>query len=267
MSFRVQPELYVRMDAASEANGNSLMAEIKRRLEESFAIEDLYGGPRTAAVLRALADEARVFSGGDDAWPDDVKKCRRIVRAWTRLLTDLLPGLADVPAEITLRLPMTPEAARDAQELMDRYAPPSWWGEPKGFEATDAVAPKAPSPRAQAFTDKVLAEAPPRTTLDPEVTGLADLEVTIELGFGAQDDQPEVCIQVMQLRPRRSPAIVAVRPVPHRLGGGQLSRANWQAASQWIALNEQAIVDHWNGLTDGAELGRQLQRLPPKPEK
>jgi hypothetical protein len=27
-------------------------------------------------------------------------------------------------------------------------------------------------------------------------------------------------------------------------------------------LNQQAILDHWNGLTDGVQLGQQLRRLP-----
>jgi hypothetical protein len=36
-----------------------------------------------------------------------------------------------------------------------------------------------------------------------------------------------------------------------------------RAVSQWIALNEAAILDHWNGLTDGAMLVRQLRPLPP----
>jgi hypothetical protein len=38
-----------------------------------------------------------------------------------------------------------------------------------------------------------------------------------------------------------------------------------QAISQWSALNETAILDHSNGLTDGAELAQQLRRLPSGP--
>jgi hypothetical protein len=41
-----------------------------------------------------------------------------------------------------------------------------------------------------------------------------------------------------------------------------LSAADLRAIAQWAALNERAILDHWNGLTDGVQLGRQLQRLP-----
>jgi hypothetical protein len=41
-----------------------------------------------------------------------------------------------------------------------------------------------------------------------------------------------------------------------------LRAGDLQVVSQWIALNETAILDHWNGLTDGAELAQQLRRLP-----
>ena len=56
--------------------------------------------------------------------------------------------------------------------------------------------------------------------------------------------------------------MVALRPQPH-IVAGQLSAADLRAVAQWIALNEKAILDHWNGLTDGAQLGRQLQPLSP----
>jgi hypothetical protein len=43
---------------------------------------------------------------------------------------------------------------------------------------------------------------------------------------------------------------------------GHLSAADLRAIAQWVALNEQAILDHWNGLTDGVQLGQQLRRQP-----
>jgi hypothetical protein len=72
-------------------------------------------------------------------------------------------------------------------------------------------------------------------------------------------------IKVMQAHGTRMDpsnlAVVAVRPVP-RVVAGQLSSADFQAVVRWIALNEKAIIDHWNGLTDGVQLGQQLRRLP-----
>jgi hypothetical protein len=44
---------------------------------------------------------------------------------------------------------------------------------------------------------------------------------------------------------------------------GRLSAADLRAVTQWIALNERAILDHWNGLTDGAQLGQRLQPISP----
>jgi hypothetical protein len=56
-------------------------------------------------------------------------------------------------------------------------------------------------------------------------------------------------------------AVVAVRPTPHVVAG-QLSAADLRAVSQWIALNEAATLDHWNGLIDVAQLVQPLQPLP-----
>jgi hypothetical protein len=41
-----------------------------------------------------------------------------------------------------------------------------------------------------------------------------------------------------------------------RVVAGNLSAADLRAIEQWAALNEAAILDHWNGLTDGVQLGQ-----------
>jgi hypothetical protein len=56
-------------------------------------------------------------------------------------------------------------------------------------------------------------------------------------------------------------AVVAVRPAP-RLIAGRLSSADLQAVSDWLRLNEAALVAHWEGQISGVGLGRRLQRLP-----
>jgi hypothetical protein len=53
-------------------------------------------------------------------------------------------------------------------------------------------------------------------------------------------------------------ATVAVRPTP-RLIAGQLSAADVQAVSEWLRLNEAALVDYWDGRIYTDEL---IQRLP-----
>jgi hypothetical protein len=57
-------------------------------------------------------------------------------------------------------------------------------------------------------------------------------------------------------------AVVAVRPVPGLIAG-QLSATDMQAVGDWIALNKAAIVDHWDGQIDGAQLVQRLQPLSP----
>ncbi len=56
-------------------------------------------------------------------------------------------------------------------------------------------------------------------------------------------------------------AVVAVRPAPHVIVGW-MSSADLQAVSDWLRLNEAALVEHWDGQISGVELGRRLRRLP-----
>jgi len=57
-------------------------------------------------------------------------------------------------------------------------------------------------------------------------------------------------------------AVVRVRPVPMVISG-QLSASDRQAIFQWIAMNEAALLDHWNGEIDGGDLIERLRPLPP----
>jgi uncharacterized protein DUF4160 len=99
------------------------------------------------------------------------------------------------------------------------------------------------------------------TNLYPRTTGLP---MVIWLGprYGASQD---VRIKVSQTHGQRMDpgnlAVVALRPQPHVVAG-HLSPADLRAVSQWIALNEAAIMDHWNELIDGTELGQRPQPLP-----
>jgi hypothetical protein len=100
------------------------------------------------------------------------------------------------------------------------------------------------------------------TNLYPATTGLP-MVIWVGPRYGVPHD---VRIKVSQTHGQRMDpgnlAVVALRPQPHVVAG-HLSSADLQVVSQWIALNEAAIMDHWNGVTDGAQLGQQLQRLPP----
>jgi hypothetical protein len=57
-------------------------------------------------------------------------------------------------------------------------------------------------------------------------------------------------------------ATVGVRPAP-RLIAGQLSPADLQAVSDWIRLNEAALVSYWDFTIDTDEFLQRLQPLSP----
>jgi len=99
------------------------------------------------------------------------------------------------------------------------------------------------------------------TNLYPASTGLP-MVIWVGPSYGAQHD---VRIKAMMAHGTRMDphnlAVVALRPTV-RVVAGNLSSADLRAIAQWAALNEAAILDHWNGLTDGVQLGQQLLRLP-----
>jgi hypothetical protein len=55
-------------------------------------------------------------------------------------------------------------------------------------------------------------------------------------------------------------ASVAVRPVPH-VAEGELRPADQIAVFRWAALNQAALVDHWQGRISDTELLSRLQRI------
>jgi hypothetical protein len=54
---------------------------------------------------------------------------------------------------------------------------------------------------------------------------------------------------------------VALRPIRVIPAGGS-SAADLRAVSQWVRLNEAAIVAHWEGRISAIKFGRRLQKLP-----
>ena len=56
-------------------------------------------------------------------------------------------------------------------------------------------------------------------------------------------------------------AVVRLRPVPTVIAG-KLSASDRLLIFTWIAMNEQALIDHWNGVIDGGDL---IERLCPLP--
>jgi hypothetical protein len=57
-------------------------------------------------------------------------------------------------------------------------------------------------------------------------------------------------------------AVVSVEDDPPQVIEGTLSATDLDLVRRYIALNKQAILDHWCEKTDGAEVIRALRRLP-----
>jgi hypothetical protein len=100
------------------------------------------------------------------------------------------------------------------------------------------------------------------TNLYPRTTGLP-MVIWVGPSYGAPHD---VRIKVMQTHGTQMDpgnlAVVALRPQPYVVAG-RLDTADLALVSRWLALNQQAVLDHWNALIDGVELGQRLQKLPP----
>jgi hypothetical protein len=101
--------------------------------------------------------------------------------------------------------------------------------------------------------------------LAPPETGLP-MVIWAGPSYGAPHD---VRIKVMQTHGMsmdpHNLAVVGVRPQPH-LVAGQLSTADLRAVSDWIRLNEAALIGYWNGTLLTSQFIQQLQPLlPPIP--
>jgi RNase adaptor protein for sRNA GlmZ degradation len=56
-------------------------------------------------------------------------------------------------------------------------------------------------------------------------------------------------------------AVVSVEDDPPEVKAGHLDAADLDLVRRYIALNRQAILDHWQETTDGVELSRALRAL------
>ena len=100
------------------------------------------------------------------------------------------------------------------------------------------------------------------TNLYPRTTGLP-MVIWVGPSYGAGHSAR---IKVMQRHGQQMDpgdlAVVALQPQPHVVAG-RLAAADLQLVSQWLTLNHDAVLDHWNALIDEFELGQRLRKLPP----
>ena len=62
---------------------------------------------------------------------------------------------------------------------------------------------------------------------------------------------------------RAPPFVASVTVSPNvRVAAGKLDTESLRLVTQWVELNRQALLDHWNGVTSSQEALAALQRMP-----
>ena len=79
-------------------------------------------------------------------------------------------------------------------------------------------------------------------------------------GHARHDVRIKVCMTPDDRMDADNTATVAVRPRP-RVQHGTLSSNDTAAVSDWLRLNEAALVDYWNGAISTVELVNRLAKL------
>ena len=97
--------------------------------------------------------------------------------------------------------------------------------------------------------------------LYPDETGLPMTVWVSPRGHARHDARVKVCRVHGPRMTIDNTAVVAIRPMP-RLVEGQLSRADMKVVTDWLRLNETALVDYREGTIGTVELARRLQPLP-----
>ena len=112
-------------------------------------------------------------------------------------------------------------------------------------------------------TTEAVAEDWAKVKLPPRLTGLP-MAVWITENDGYPHD---VRVKVSTLRGGRgswrTAPLIAVRPQPHEIVPGSLPAADVALVSRWIDLNQDVIIDYWNGVIDFDEVKPRLQQVQP----
>ena len=96
--------------------------------------------------------------------------------------------------------------------------------------------------------------------LRPATTGLLMVVWVSERGNARREVRVEVALQHGDRIDPSHTAVFGVRPSPSLIFGN-LSAADQRVVSDWITLNDAAIVEYWDGVIDAAELLRRLKRV------
>ena len=96
--------------------------------------------------------------------------------------------------------------------------------------------------------------------LRPADTDLPMVVWVSERGNAPRDARVKVCRIHGERMQFDNTASVAVRPQPH-VAAGDLPPADLAVVGAWISLNEQVILDYWEGRIFTVELLERLQKL------
>jgi hypothetical protein len=96
--------------------------------------------------------------------------------------------------------------------------------------------------------------------LRPKTTGLPMVVWVSERGNARHDVRVKIALQHGDRIDPSHTAVFGVRPTPGLISG-YLSTADQRAVSDWIQLNEAAIVEYWDGVIDTGELLGRLKRV------
>ena len=158
LTTRITEDLRKKLEAAAADSGRSLSQEIELRLQASLTgdqtLADALGGKRAAALLLALAAEARLWGDGE-RWLDDYSAFNTVRAQWDQLLDRVAPKMPghikqeidawdlmiqaamrpEIPAELRDRLIIGLRMATRGKHSADRR---------KLFAAADELARKFP---------------------------------------------------------------------------------------------------------------------------
>ncbi len=96
--------------------------------------------------------------------------------------------------------------------------------------------------------------------LYPRHTGLPMTVWVSPRGHAQHDARVKVCMTPGDRMDPDNFAVVALRPQSHLLHG-RLSQAELSAVQAWVALNEAALLDYWDGSIDTVDLVQRLRKL------
>lgn len=110
-----------------------------------------------------------------------------------------------------------------------------------------------------AFTNDLADALFERANLFPRTTGLP-MTIWVSPKGGARHDARVKVSMTPGRMDLANTAVVAIRPRP-RVIAGELSTADFDAVSRWIAANQETLIAFWEESIDSVELGQRLVRL------